>query len=244
MTEEQIRDGYERLDSSLRAPQDAFDRVEKRMGARRRRRRMGVAAGTAVVVAAVGGYTALSMGGSDDGRDGVVAVDPPPAPLVMTRPDGSTYEFTDLTISCDPPGAADGGSGSGSGPGSGSGDLSRVYLSSPILIEGDRVTQPFVLIEAAVEELERPRTFSLPIESADGSSEGLPLTVFIADTEGAPDGNEVVSSSPSTGTLRVARASCDPTPALQLEVDVTLASEEQTDDGQSKQSLELEGLVR
>ena len=93
MTEEQIRDGYERLDSSLRAPQDAFDRVEKRMGARRRRRRIGVAAGTAVVVAAVGGYTAVSMGGSDDGRDGVVAVDPPPAPLVMTRPDGSTFEF-------------------------------------------------------------------------------------------------------------------------------------------------------
>ena len=238
MTEEQIRDGYERLDSSLRAPQDAFDRVEKRMGARRRRRRIGVAAGTAVVVAAVGGYTAVSMGGSDDGRDGVVAVDPPPAPLVMTRPDGSTYEFTDLTISCDPPGAG------GSGSGADSGDLSRVYLSSPMLIDGERVTQPFVLIEAAVEKLQRPRTFSLPIESADGSSEQLPLTVFIADTEGAPDGNEVVSSSPSTGTLRVTRASCDPTPVLQLEVDVTLASEEQTDDGQSKQSLELAGLVR
>jgi hypothetical protein len=236
MTEEQIRDGYERLDSSLRAPQDAFDRVEKRMGARRRRRRMGVAAGTAVVVAAVGGYIALSMGGSDDGRDGVVAVDPPPAPLVMTRPDGSRYEFTDLTISCDPPGAADGGSGAG--------DQSHVYLSSPILIDGERVTQPFVLIEAAVAKLEQPRTFTLPIESADGSSEGLPVTVFIADSEGAPDGNEVVSSSPSTGTLRVARASCDPTPVLQLQVDVTLASEEQTDDGQSKQSLELEGLVR
>ena len=237
MTEEQIRDGYERLDSALRAPQDAFDRVEKRMGARRRRRRIGVAAGTAVVVAAVGGYTAVSMGGSDDGRDGVVAVDPPPAPLVMTRPDGSTFEFKDLTISCDPPGG-------GSAAGSGSGDQSHVYLSSPILIDGERVTQPFVLIEAAVDKLEQPRTFSLPIESADGSSEGLPLTVFIADTEGAPDGNEVVSSSPSTGTLRVTRASCDPTPVLQLEVDVTLASEEQTDDGQSKQSLELEGLVR
>ena len=239
MTEDQIRHGYERLDSALRAPQDALDRVEKRMGARHRRRRIGVAAGTAVVVAAVGGYTAVSMGGSDDGRDGredVVAVDPPPDPLVMTRPDGSTFEFTDLTISCDPPGAAGGGSGSG--------DLSRVYLSSPMLIDGERLTQPFVLIEAAVEKLGRPRTFSLPIDSADGSSERLPLTVFIADTEGAPDGNEVVSSSPSTGTLRVTRASCDPTPVLQLEVDVTLASEEQTDDGQSKQSLELKGLVR
>jgi hypothetical protein len=51
-------------------------------------------------------------------------------------------------------------------------------------------------------------------------------------------------SSPSTGTLRVTRASCDPTPVLQIEVDATLASEELTDDGQSKQSLELEGFVR
>lgn len=236
MTEEQIRDGYERLDAALHAPQDAFDRVEKRMGARRRRRRIGAAAGTAVVVAAVGGYAAVSMGGSDDGREGLVAVDPPPYSLVMTRPDGSTFEFEDLTISCDPPGVAAGGPGSG--------DLSRVYLFSPMLVDGKRLAQPFVLIEADVEELEQPRTFSLPIESTDGSSESLPLTVFIADTEGGPDGNEVVSSSPSTGTLRVTRASCDPTPVLQLEVDATLASEELTDDGQSKQSLELEGSVR
>lgn len=236
MTEEQIRDGYERLDSALHAPRDAFDRVEKRMGARRRRRRMGAVAAAAVVVAAVGGYAAVSTAGSDDGREGVVAVDPPPYSLVMTRPDGSTFEFEDLTISCDPPGPAAGGTGSG--------DLSRVYLSSPLLVDGERLTQPFVLIEADVEKLEQPRTFSLPIESADGSSESLPLTVFMADTEGAPDGNEVASSSPSTGTLRVTRASCDPTPVLQLEVDVTLASEEQTDDGQSKQSLELQGFVR
>lgn len=237
MTEEQIRDGYEWLDSALHAPQDAFDRVEKRMGARRRRRRIGAAAGAAVVVAAVGGYAAVSVGGSEDGREGVVAVDPPPYSLVMTRPDGSTFEFEDVTISCDPPGAAAGGTGSG--------DQSRVYLYSPILVDGERLTQPFVLIEAEVEKPEQPRTFSLPIESTDGSSESLPpLSVFIADTEGAPDGNEVVSSSPSTGTVRVTRATCDPTPVLQLEVDATLASEEQTDDGQSKQSLVLEGFVR
>ena len=47
-----------------------------------------------------------------------------------------------------------------------------------------------------------------------------------------------------TGTVRVTRASCDPTPVLQLEVDATLASEEVTDDGQTKQSLVLEGFVR
>ena len=233
MTEEQIRDGYERLESALHAPQDAFDRVEKRMRVRRRRRRIGASAGAAVVVAVVGGYVAVSMGGSDGGREDLVAVDPSPYSLVMTRPDGSTFEFEDLTISCDPPGAAAGGAGIG--------DLSRVYLSSPMLGDGERLTRPFVLIQADVAQLDRPRTLSLPIE---GSSKSLPLTLFIADTEGAPDGNEVVSSAPSTGTVRVTRASCDPTPVLQLEVDATLASEEQTDDGQSKQSLHLEGFVR
>src|SRR5690242_17767798 len=98
MTEEQIRDGYERLDSAVHAPEDALHRVEKRMATRRRGRRIAVAVGTLAVVAAVGGYAAASMGGSDDGREGLVAVEPPPASLVLTRPDGSTYEFRDLTI--------------------------------------------------------------------------------------------------------------------------------------------------
>ncbi|WP_374454297.1 hypothetical protein [Nocardioides sp.] len=225
MTEEQIRDGYERLDSALHAPQDAFDRVEKRMRARRRHRRVGVGVGTAVVVAAVGGYVAVSSGGSGDGREGVVAVDtPPPYSLVMTRPDGSSYAFEDVTVTCD------GGS--------------RLVLTSPLRLDGERLLQPFVLVEADVAALDRPRTFTLPIESADGSSDSLPLTVFVGDTEGAPDGNEVVSSAGSTGTVRVTQASCDPTPVLHLEVDATLASEEQTEDGQVKQSLELAGYVR
>jgi hypothetical protein len=113
-----------------------------------------------------------------------------------------------------------------------------------VLLEGERLTQPFVMIEGDVQKLAQPRTFTLPVEGADGSSESLPLTVFMADTEGAPDGNEVVSSSGSTGTVTVARAVCDPTPVLELDVDVTLASEEQTADGQAKQSLDLQGSVR
>src|SRR5688500_11121198 len=100
MTEEQIKDGYDRLDSSLHPPMDAFDRVEKRMTLRRRRRWAGTAAGAALVAAAVGGYAAVSAGSTDDGRNGLVAVEPPSRSLVMTRPDGSTYEFDDLTISC------------------------------------------------------------------------------------------------------------------------------------------------
>lgn len=236
MTDEQIKDGYERLDSSLHVPMDALDRVEKHMAVRRRWRRVGAVAGAAVVVAAVGGYVAVSGGASDDGRDGLVAVEPPPSSLVMTRPDGSTYEFQDLTISCDPPRAM----GDVASPGDGS----RVYLSSPILIDGERVRQPFVYVEAAVDGLDQPRAFVLPLDDGGGSTQGPPLTIFIADTEGGADGNEVVSSGASTGTLQVVKASCAPTPVLELEVDATLASEEQTGDGQPKQSLELTGVVR
>lgn len=234
MSEEQIKDGYDRLDSAVHPPQDAFDRVERRMGVRRRRRRAGLAAGTAVAVAAFGGIAVASLGGSDDGREGMVAVDPPPYSLVMTRPDGSTYEFADLTISCDPPDVAGE---------TGATDNSRIYLSSPIQIEGENVTEPFVMIEGVVAKLQEPRTFALPVDGTDGSSESMPLTVFIADNEGSPDGNEVVSTGNSSGTVRVLKASCDPTPVLQLEVDATLASEELTADGKAKQSLQLEGYV-
>jgi hypothetical protein len=234
MTEEQIRDGYERLDSALHAPMDALDRVERRMRARRRRRRAGIGVGAAVVVAAIGGYVAVSAGGSDDGREGLVGVDTPPDSLVMTRPDGSTYAFEDITVTCDAP----------SGEGVGEVGGRHLLLTSPRRLDGERLLQPFVMIEADVAELDGPRTFTLPVESADGSSESLPMTVFVADTEGAPDGNEVVSSTGSTGTVRVTRASCDPTPVLELELDVTLASEEQAEDGQMKQSLDLAGIVR
>lgn len=237
MTEEQIRDGYERFDSSLHAPMDAVHRVEQRMAVRRRRRRAGTAVAAAVVVAAVGGYVAVSSGGSGEAPDSnVVAVDPPPPALVLTRPDGSTYEFEDLRISCDPPTAFGGEPGAGDG--------TRVYLYSPILLTGERITQPFVMVDLALKGLEEPRTLELPLADGGGSEEGPPLTVFVADTEGAPDGNEVVSSGSSTGTLTITRASCDPTPVLEMEVDATLASEEQADDGQAKQSLVLQGVVR
>ena len=114
----------------------------------------------AAVVTVAGGYAAVSMGSSDDGREGLVAVDPPPSALVMTRPDGSTYEFQDLTVSCDPPAPM--------GEQAGAGDGSRVYLSSPIRVEGEVLSQPFVLIEAAVDGLGQPRTFTLPLGDGGG----------------------------------------------------------------------------
>jgi hypothetical protein len=221
MTEQQIRDGFERLDLALAPPLDAPDRVARRVTVRRRRRRANIA-GAAVLVVAAG--TAFALGGDDDQSGDRLAVDQPaPAStLVMTRHDGSTYAFQDVTVSCRPP-----VTGASLGP-----VARRIWLTSPMVLTGDaedvdtRAQQPFVYVEGIVADLQGDRTFDLPLES-DGDSSTYPLTLFIADSEGnAERGNEVSSSEGgAAGTVRVLEASCDPVPVLRIEVDATLGSE-------------------
>lgn len=237
MTEQQIRDGYERLDGALLPPMDVAERVGRRVTVRRRRRRAGVVGGTALVlVAGVG--SAVVMSGGDDPAGSGIAVDPPSGPastLVMTRADGSTVAFPDVTVSCDPPMA------NGDQPIDSPND-NRIWAYSPIEFTGSiedddaMVTRPFILIQGIVSELEGGRSFIYPIEGPGGSSPE-PINVFIADTEGAPDGNELSSSVGDTGTVRVLEASCDPVPVLRLEVGGTLGSEE------GKQPVELAGSL-
>lgn len=236
MTEEQIKDGYARLGTALAPPMDVAERVERRVAVRRRRRRTGVVAGALAVVVATGGVVLAATSG-DDGADRTVAVDRPSGPvstLVMTRPDGSTYAFSDVTVSCDPPTTV------GGDP---LGTTGRIWMYSPMEITGSeenddaRAVRPFVYFEGVVAKLQEERTFRVPVDGP-GDSSTYPLTLFIADTEGAPDGNEVASSAGGAGTVRVLEATCDPTPMLRLEVDATLGSEE------GKQSLDLAGTLR
>lgn len=223
MTEEQIRDGYERLDSALAPPLDAQDRVAQRVRQRRQRRRAGVAGvATLGVLAATG--AAVAMSGGDDPTEDVVATDPPAAGLVLTRPDGSTYPFDDVEVSCTSPFGDESPAGE------------RIYLTSPRKLRGERLLSPLVYVEGLVEKLQGDRTFTLPVDGP-GGSDSYPLILFVADTEGSPDGNEVSSASGGSGTVRVLEASCEPTPVLRLEVDATLGSEE------GLQSLDLAGSV-
>lgn len=208
MTEEQIKDGYDRLDGALAPPPDAAHRVERRVAARRRHRRTAVAGVATLGVLAVGG-TVVALASGDDGTGPTVATDPGSAPvstLVMTRPDGSTYAFEAITLSCDKTGT-------------------RITARSPRHFEGRFATEPFVQIDGLVAKLQGDRTLDLPTDGP-GGSDSFPLTLFIADSEGTNRSNE--TSSPeqaSSGTVRVLRASCEPTPALELEVDATLGSE-------------------
>lgn len=227
MTEQQIRDGYEQLGQSLRPPLDAHDRVTRRVRQRRQRRRMAVAGAAVVGVVGVGGAVAVLGPGGDD-TSPQVAVDPPSgvsSTLELTRPDGSTYSFANVTVSCTSPFGDQGPAGE------------RIYLVSPREGEGGDLTTPFVYVEGIVEKLQGERTFDLPVDGPGGSS-SYPLTLFVADTEGSDTGNEVSSATDSSGTVRVLRAECEPTPVLELEVDATLGSEE------GLQPLTVTGAVR
>lgn len=231
MTEQQIRDGYERLDSALVPPTDAPARVQQLVGLRRRRRRVAMAGAGALALVVGGGAVAALVSG-DDGRP-TTAIDQPGHgvnTLTLTRPDGTTFAFSDFTVTCKPP--------LGEGPERGE----RIWLHSPIRFadkqagEDQRLAQPFVLFEGRLSELRGDRIFRLPVDGP-GGSDTYPLTLFVADTEGGQDGNEAASTGNSSGTVRVLRASCDPLPVLELEVDVTLDSEE------GKQSLDVAGSV-
>lgn len=238
MTEEQIKDGYARLQGALLPPVDVATRVERRVAVRRHRRRTGIVTGTLVAVVAAGGVV-VALTSGDEGAGDAVAVDQPPgsaSTLVLTRPDGSTYAFDDVTISCDPPVTTAGDQMGLTTPG-------QIWAYSPIDFSGDvesedvTLNRPFVLFQGTLAKLRTERTFEMPVDGPGGSST-YPITLFMADTEGAPDGNEVASGAGGSGTVRVLEASCDPVPVLRLEVNATLASEE------GKQSLDLAGELR
>lgn len=226
MTEQQIKDGFDRMEGALAAPLDSLERVDRRVRVRRRRRRVAVVGAVAVVTAGSIG-TAVALSGGDDGSE-LVAVDPPSGPvstLVLTRPDGSTYAFDDVTVSCDEP-----FEGAASGPGD------RIYATSPRHLTDDaKAAEPFVYFEGILAEVEGDRTFTFPNDNWTMASDTYPMVLFAADI----DGNEVASSAGGeSGTVRVLEASCDPVPVLRLEVDMTLGSEI------GKSTLDVTGALR
>ena len=213
-SDDQIRAAYERLDSALVPPPDANRRVARRSAVRRRRRRVVVVGTAAVVVLTVAG-TAARLADEDDRTD-TVTVDPsgPVGTFVVTRPDGSTVAFPEVTISCGQ-GGADGALNGGE----------TITAISPRRVEGDRLLEPFMYFEGILAKIQGDRTFTLQDQTSQDSDQ-RPMVLFVADTRGAKGGNEVSSEqNGAAGTVRVRRASCGPEPVLELEVDATLGSE-------------------
>ncbi len=223
MTEQQIKDGYRLMDGALAPPLDTIARVERRVASRRRRRRTAVAGGCTLGVLAVAGLAVTSLSG-DDGDAPPVAVDPgfSNSTLVLTRPDGSTVAFPQVSVSCNPP---EDEAGNPSSTSSGTG---RIWLTSPAYFTSGEAREPFIYFEGIVRKIDGDRTFTFPRDWRRGSDR-WPLTLFAADSgtrgeEGGP--NEVSSAGEgAAGTVRVVEAACEPVPVLRLEVDMTLGSE-------------------
>jgi hypothetical protein len=220
-SDQPIEEAYDRLATALAPPPDVANRVERRLVARRRTRRVGVVGAAGLVAAAaVGG--AVLLGSGDDGAS-VVATDEPAATgsFVLTRPDGSTFELSDLTLSCEPP--LEAGTDGLKGP-------QRIWLSSPRDMgpDGESPQQPFLLFEGIVDKVDG-RTFQLPYNSDDGDSDSRPFVLFALDpevTSSEARANEVSSAEEgAAGSVVVTRASCDPVPVLELVVDGDLGSE-------------------
>lgn len=222
MSEQQIKHGYEELGSELVPPGDTLERVTRALRTRRRRR-TAITTGSALATVLVLGGIAWSLQGDDDGS-GNVAVEPPPAAtLVLTRADGSTYAFQDITVTCRPPDTP-GGDALSTKPG-------RIWMYSPIDVKDPSApeddaepTRPFVYFEGVVDKI-AGHTFPLPMDGP-GDSADRPFTLFAADPQGTPRANEVSSAEAgAAGTVTIVKASCDPTPVLELVVDATLGSE-------------------
>jgi hypothetical protein len=205
-----LREAYERLGSSLEVRADLLAPVQDRMRDRRRRR---MTLMTLTAAASLVGAGAIASVAGRNG-DATSAVEPPSSggytsTLQVTREDGSTYLFRDVTVSCqtDP----------------NSGHQTITATSNPPSADGP-LTKPFFYFQAVLSRVQGGRVFRLPI---DGGSDVRPMTLFAAtDSTTGKEHNEVSSAeTPASGTVAVSQASCDPTPTLGLDVDATLGSE-------------------
>jgi hypothetical protein len=219
--DEQIATAYARLGTALAPPPDVAVRAESLVVVRRRRRRLARAGMAGVLAAGVVGGVVLLGSGDVPGGDTVATDQPgPEGSFVVTRTDGSTFTVEDLTVSCDRT------------PNGDPAEPGRIYLYSPFEPDasGEKLARPFLYVDAVVDRVVG-RTFDLPFDSASGSSEDRAFVLFVADAGSGPGTgrpNEVSSSEPgAAGTVQVTRASCDPTPVLELEADATLGSEVQ-----------------
>jgi len=233
-TDARIGDAYDRLGSALAPPPDVAAAVEREVVARRRRRRAAWV-GVAALVAAGTAGAVVTLGGGDSPDGDAVATDPgvdinsgkPPVvdhgSFVLTRADGSTHEFTELTVSCET---------DARGEKLAAGHIS-LYSPFDATEDGKGIKQPFFYFEADVSKA-AGKTFSLPEESGGTDDEVFILFaadpgVDVANDAAKPNRANEVSSAESgaAGEVKVLEASCGQEPVLELDVDATLGSEVQ-----------------
>ena len=214
---------YNRLDVDTAAPAP-LEQVAVGITRRRRRRRATtVALSAAGVVAAA----AVVIGTGDAGGDDGVVAGPGESALTVTEADGSTFTFTDFTISCE---KDDTGR-----------DVVLVY-SGPGEVKGDFLPSPIFSFRMPVEHGDGPpRVYEIPPEPVPAPERELPpdfpsdpgfppderpFGLFVAAAGSSDEGNEVSSGEDgAAGTFEVGGAACGEDPSIDFTVDGSLGSE-------------------
>jgi hypothetical protein len=133
----------------------------------------------------------------------------PKSRVVATAPDGQQVEFTDFSVTCR----------------SSAGEEPPAQLVIALAGFGDaehprRPKGPAMIIEAA--DSASGTTVELPYDEVVGEEKTF-ISVFITEVGDEP---EIASNTElSTGEIEVVRASCEPTPLLEVRIDGVMESE-------------------
>lgn len=141
-----------------------------------------------------------ACGDGESGADEKAPIKDTPIGLVVTKPDGSKVEISDLAAEC--------------GPSDYDSDVQVVKARA----EKDGT---IVLVEVVPADVEGGRSFELPV-SAGADTTGPENALVYVGAE--PNFESSTAEEEATGTLQVIRASCDPV-VVEFTVDADLGSE-------------------
>jgi hypothetical protein len=173
----------------------------------RRRRIVGAAAAAVAAVVAIAIPVGLSQNDSTD-----EPIDRPERSdsLTFTRANGTAFTIEGAEVRC-------GRSTESDAP------LQAVFVegSAQEFDPGREPTEPLFLLEAFPRDVAGGDTITLPHSYEYNDPSGAVLFVYDAET-----GNELSSSAEgASGTIVFERASCDPSPSVDVTIDATLGSE-------------------
>jgi hypothetical protein len=157
------------------------------------------------------GFTAIPVGRSqNDSTDEPIDRPERSDSLTFTRANGTAFTIEGTQIRCGRTTESDA-------------PLQAVFVEGgpQELDPGREPTEPLFLLEAFPRDVARGGTITLPHSYEYNNPSGAVLHVYDADT-----GNELSSSAEgASGTIVFERASCDPSPRVDVTIDATLGSE-------------------
>jgi hypothetical protein len=173
----------------------------------RRRRVLGVAA--AVVLALLAIAIPFGLTGGDSDNEPIEHPERSDS-LTFTREDGTTFTLGGARVACPPPSLTET-------------ESQVIVVRSPS--PGSRPMPGYFVIEAPLDEVADGATIELPA-SLEHVFEGSAFGEAYFFAYDAEDTNELATNTEgASGTLVFESASCEPSPAIDVRIDATMASE-------------------